>query len=142
MREVVPDLVLLSPLEIAWIYSSAFVVPLLVSAPATLAPHGKPYDSRFTVYAFGGTHGRSVSRPIWCLRGRADLYAGGDRLRSPGGRGGLADLRPDRLRARKRLGTFKTDVKHPFPPLKLRPLTIAAIFDWQFLQFPVLGLVI
>jgi len=32
-------------------YSSAFVVPLLILAPATLALYGPPYHSEFTVYA-------------------------------------------------------------------------------------------
>jgi hypothetical protein len=42
---------LLRQLAAALLYSSAFVVPLLVLAPATLALYGKPYDSQLTVYA-------------------------------------------------------------------------------------------
>ena len=42
---------LLKQLAAALVYSSAFVVPLLVLAPATLALYGKPYDSQLTVYA-------------------------------------------------------------------------------------------
>jgi hypothetical protein len=46
-----PRRLLLRQLAAALIYSSAFVVPLLVLAPATLALYGKPYDSQLTVYA-------------------------------------------------------------------------------------------
>jgi hypothetical protein len=42
---------LLKQLAAALVYSSAFVVPLLVFAPPTLAFYGKPYDSELTVYA-------------------------------------------------------------------------------------------
>jgi len=42
---------LLRQLAAALLYSSAFVVPLLVLAPVTLALYGKPYDSQLTVYA-------------------------------------------------------------------------------------------
>jgi hypothetical protein len=47
----VPRRLLLRQLATALMYSSAFVVPLLVLAPATLALYGKPYDSQLTVYA-------------------------------------------------------------------------------------------
>jgi hypothetical protein len=40
-----------SQLAAALVYSSAFVVPLLVLAQPTLALYGKPYDSQLTVYA-------------------------------------------------------------------------------------------
>jgi hypothetical protein len=46
-----PRRLLLRQLAAALVYSSAFVVPLLVLAPATLALYGKPYDSQLTVYA-------------------------------------------------------------------------------------------
>jgi hypothetical protein len=46
-----PRRLLLRQLAAALIYSSAFVAPLLVLAPATLALYGKPYDSQLTVYA-------------------------------------------------------------------------------------------
>src|ERR1700722_12966724 len=42
---------LLRQLAVAVVYSSAFVVPLLVLAPATLALYGKPYDAQLQVYA-------------------------------------------------------------------------------------------
>jgi len=47
------------------VYSSAFVVPLLVLAPATLALYGKPYDSHLTVYALllGVQWANGVGRP-------------------------------------------------------------------------------
>jgi hypothetical protein len=46
-------------------YSSAFVVPLLILAPATLALYGKPYDSQLTVYALllGVQWANGVGRP-------------------------------------------------------------------------------
>ncbi len=46
-------------------YSSAFVVPLLVLAPATLALYGMPYDSQLTVYALllGVQWANGVGRP-------------------------------------------------------------------------------
>jgi hypothetical protein len=47
----VPRRLLLRQLGAALLYSSAFVVPLLVLAPATLALYGKPYDAQLTVYA-------------------------------------------------------------------------------------------
>jgi len=46
-----PRHLLLRQLAAALVYSSAFVVPLLLSASATLALYGKPYDSQLTVYA-------------------------------------------------------------------------------------------
>jgi hypothetical protein len=46
-----PRRLLLRQLAAALVYSSAFVVPLLVLAPATLALYGKPYDSQLAVYA-------------------------------------------------------------------------------------------
>jgi hypothetical protein len=42
---------LLRQLAVALVYSSAFVVPLLLLAPATLALYGKPYDAQLAVYA-------------------------------------------------------------------------------------------
>jgi hypothetical protein len=42
---------LLGQLAAALAYSSAFVVPLLLLAPATLALYGKPYDAQLAVYA-------------------------------------------------------------------------------------------
>jgi hypothetical protein len=42
---------LLRQIAAALAYSSAFVVPLLVLAPATLALYGKPYDSQLAAYA-------------------------------------------------------------------------------------------
>src|ERR1700728_4187253 len=52
-------------LAAALVYSSAFVVPLLVLAPATLALYGKPYDSQLTVYALllGVQWANGVGRP-------------------------------------------------------------------------------
>jgi hypothetical protein len=52
-------------LAAALVYSSAFVVPLLVLAPATLALYGKPYDSHLTVYALllGVQWANGVGRP-------------------------------------------------------------------------------
>jgi hypothetical protein len=46
-----PRRLLLRQLAAALVYSSAFVVPLLLLAPVTLALYGKPYDSQLTVYA-------------------------------------------------------------------------------------------
>jgi hypothetical protein len=46
-----PRRVLLGQLARSLLYSSAFLVPLLVLAPTTLAFYGKPYDSQFAVYA-------------------------------------------------------------------------------------------
>jgi hypothetical protein len=46
-----PRRLVLRQLAAALIYSSAFVVPLLALAPATLMLYGKPYDSQLTVYA-------------------------------------------------------------------------------------------
>jgi hypothetical protein len=56
---------LLRQLAVALLYSSAFVVPLLVLAPATLAFYGKPYDSQLTVYALllGVQWANGVGRP-------------------------------------------------------------------------------
>ena len=56
---------LLRQLAAALVYSSAFVVPLLVLAPATLALYGKPYDSQSTVYALllGVQWANGVGRP-------------------------------------------------------------------------------
>jgi hypothetical protein len=56
---------LLGQLAAALAYSSAFVVPLLVLAPATLALYGKPYDSLLTVYALllGVQWANGVGRP-------------------------------------------------------------------------------
>jgi hypothetical protein len=49
------------------VYSSAFVVPLLILAPPTLALYGKPYDSHLalTVYALllGVQFANGVGRP-------------------------------------------------------------------------------
>jgi hypothetical protein len=60
-----PRRLLLRQLAAALIYSSAFVVPLLVLAPATLALYGKPYDSHLTVYALllGVQWANGVGRP-------------------------------------------------------------------------------
>jgi hypothetical protein len=60
-----PRRLLLRQLAAALIYSSAFVVPLLVLAPATLALYGKPYDSLLTVYALllGVQWANGVGRP-------------------------------------------------------------------------------
>jgi hypothetical protein len=56
---------LLRQLVAALIYSSAFVVPLVVLAPATLALYGKPYDSQLAVYALllGVQWANGVGRP-------------------------------------------------------------------------------
>ena len=56
---------LVRQLVAALIYSSAFVVPLLVLAPVTLALYGKPYDSQLTVYALllGVQWANGVGRP-------------------------------------------------------------------------------
>jgi hypothetical protein len=60
-----PRRLLLRQLAVALAYSSAFVVPLLVLAPATLALYGKPYDSQLTVYALllGVQWANGVGRP-------------------------------------------------------------------------------
>jgi hypothetical protein len=60
-----PRRLLLKQLAAASLYSSAFVVPLLVLAPATLALYGKPYDSQLTVYALllGVQWANGVGRP-------------------------------------------------------------------------------
>lgn len=60
-----PRRLLLRQLATALVYSSAFVVPLLVLAPATLALYGKPYDSQLTVYALllGMQWANGVGRP-------------------------------------------------------------------------------
>jgi hypothetical protein len=60
-----PRRLLLRQLAMALVYSSAFVVPLLVLAPATLALYGKPYDSQLTVYALllGVQWANGVGRP-------------------------------------------------------------------------------
>jgi hypothetical protein len=52
-------------LAAALVYSTAFVVPLLVLAPATLALYGKPYDSQLAVYALllGVQWANGVGRP-------------------------------------------------------------------------------
>jgi hypothetical protein len=57
--------VLLRQLAGALIYSSAFVVPLLVLAPETLTFYGKPYDSQLTAYALllGVQWANGVGRP-------------------------------------------------------------------------------
>jgi hypothetical protein len=56
---------LLRQLAAALLYSSAFVVPLLLLAPATLALYGKPYDSHLAVYALllGVQWANGVGRP-------------------------------------------------------------------------------
>jgi hypothetical protein len=56
---------LIRQLAAALVYSSAFVVPLLLLAPATLAFYGKPYDSLLTVYALllGVQWTNGVGRP-------------------------------------------------------------------------------
>src|SRR6202522_794957 len=56
---------LLRQLAAALLYSSAFVVPLLLLAPATLALYGKPYDAQLTVYALllGVQWANGVGRP-------------------------------------------------------------------------------
>jgi hypothetical protein len=55
----------LRQLAAALAYSSAFVVPLLLLAPATLALYGNPYDSQLTVYALllGVQWANGVGRP-------------------------------------------------------------------------------
>jgi hypothetical protein len=60
-----PRRLLLRQLVAALVYSSAFVVPLLALAPATLALYGKPYDSLLTVYALllGVQWANGVGRP-------------------------------------------------------------------------------
>src|SRR4029077_1697109 len=60
-----PRRLLLRQLAVALAYSSAFVVPLLILAPATLALYGKPYDSQLTVYALllGVQWANGVGRP-------------------------------------------------------------------------------
>ena len=60
-----PRRLLLRQLGAALVYSSAFVVPLLVLAPATLALYGRPYDSQLTVYALllGVQWANGVGRP-------------------------------------------------------------------------------
>jgi hypothetical protein len=60
-----PRRLLLRQLAAALAYSSAFVVPLLVLAPATLALYGKPYDMQLTVYALllGVQWANGVGRP-------------------------------------------------------------------------------
>jgi hypothetical protein len=60
-----PRRLLLRQLAVALFYSSAFVVPLLALAPATLALYGKPYDSQLTVYALllGVQWANGVGRP-------------------------------------------------------------------------------
>ncbi len=60
-----PRRLLLRQLAAALVYSSAFVVPLLALAPATLALYGKPYDSQLTVYALllGVQWANGVGRP-------------------------------------------------------------------------------
>lgn len=60
-----PRRLLVRQLAAALLYSSAFVVPLLVLAPATLALYGKPYDSQLTVYALllGVQWANGVGRP-------------------------------------------------------------------------------
>src|SRR6202047_2174397 len=60
-----PRRLLLRQLAAALVYSSAFVVPLLVLAPATLAIYGKPYDSQLAVYALllGVQWANGVGRP-------------------------------------------------------------------------------
>jgi hypothetical protein len=60
-----PRRLLLKQLAAALVYSSAFVVPLLILAPATLAFYGKPYDSQLTVYALllGVQWANGVGRP-------------------------------------------------------------------------------
>jgi hypothetical protein len=62
-----PRRLLLRQLAAALVYSSAFVVPLLVLAPASLALYGKPYDShsQLAVYALllGVQWANGVGRP-------------------------------------------------------------------------------
>jgi hypothetical protein len=61
----VPRRLLLRQLAVALVYSSAFVVPMLALAPATLAFYGKPYNSQLTVYALllGVQWANGVGRP-------------------------------------------------------------------------------
>jgi hypothetical protein len=47
---VVPHRLLLRQLAGALLYSSAFVMALLLAAPATLSIYGRPYDTQLTVY--------------------------------------------------------------------------------------------
>jgi hypothetical protein len=56
---------LLRQLAVALLYSSAFVLPLLALAPATLRLYGPPYDSQLTVYALllGVQWANGVGRP-------------------------------------------------------------------------------
>jgi hypothetical protein len=56
---------LLRQLAVALMYSSAFVLPLLALAPATLRLYGRPYDSQLTVYALllGVQWANGVGRP-------------------------------------------------------------------------------
>jgi hypothetical protein len=60
-----PRRVLLRQLAVALLYSSAFVVPLLALAPATLALYGNPYESQLPVYAvlLGVQWANGVGRP-------------------------------------------------------------------------------
>ncbi|HEY3850219.1 MAG TPA: hypothetical protein VGL87_04550 [Steroidobacteraceae bacterium] len=60
-----PRPLLLRQIATALVYSSAFVVPLLVLASPTLALFGKPYDSHLTVYALllGVQWANGVGRP-------------------------------------------------------------------------------
>jgi hypothetical protein len=60
-----PRRLLVRQLAAALVYSSAFVVPLLLLAPATLELFGKPYDSQLTVYALllGVQWANAVGRP-------------------------------------------------------------------------------
>jgi hypothetical protein len=60
-----PRRLLLQQLATALAYSSAFVVPLLLLAPPTLAIYGRPYDSQLTVYALllGVQWANGVGRP-------------------------------------------------------------------------------
>jgi hypothetical protein len=52
-------------LAVASVFSTAFVVPLLVLAPLTLALYGKPYESQLTAYALllGVQWANGVGRP-------------------------------------------------------------------------------
>jgi hypothetical protein len=60
-----PRRLLLRQLAAALVYSSAFVVPLLLLAPPTLALYGMPYDSQLAVYALllGVQWANGVGRP-------------------------------------------------------------------------------
>jgi hypothetical protein len=49
--QAVPRRLLLQQLAAALLYSSAFVLALLLAAHATLSIYGKPYDTQLTVYA-------------------------------------------------------------------------------------------